>query len=530
MSSHNIHIWPALAGLGLFLFGMFMMEEALRGLAGRSFKLFLRRNTDTTFKAIFSGTVVTAILRSSSMVTLLVMSLAGAGIIGLKNGIGMIMGANLGTTMTGWLVALIGFKVDIEAMVLPLLAIGGLGLAFLKNEKAVNTSKLLMGFSFMFLGLNYLKESFSDIASKVDFTFLAGQPLLLFSLFGLLFTAAIQSSSLSMTIYLTSLASGIITLPQAAFLMVGSELGTTVTGLIGTLNGNAIRRKVGYSQFWFNMYSCFIALPLVIPFIDNVPRWLGQKDPLTMLVTFQTLMNLFGIIFFLPILKTFIHWIEKRVKDDDKEVSRYLKPELKEEAFTALEAVEKETQYFMDVVMTFNRRLLSNRPNQDELQKEYFILKQHENEIIDFCFHLQQNRLSENETRITDALLETVRRTALAAKDLKDVIHNLATLANSISGQDQELLQHILAFQNDFYPLVVRYRESLKDMNTDDLEHLDKRQDEFFHRETDLLYRRNHEESHEFDRTSGLNMLRGINKSNESLIKALRAMKYKGAV
>lgn len=527
MKEHEIHIWPALAGLGLFLFGMFMMEEAIRLLAGRSFKLFLRRNTDTTLKAVFSGTLVTAILRSSSMVTLLVMSLAGAGIIGLKNGIGMIMGANLGTTMTGWLVTLIGFKVDIEAMVLPLLAIGGLGLAFIRKEMAVNISKVLMGFSFMFLGLNYLKNSFSDIAATVDFTFLAGKPLLLFSLFGLLFTAAIQSSSLSMTIYLTSLASGIITLPQAAFLMVGSELGTTITGLLGTLNGNAIRRKVGYSQFWFNMYSCIVALPLVIPYLNHVPGWLGQKDPLTMLVTFQSLMNLFGILFSLPILDRFIRWIESRVKDDDKEVSRYLKPQIREEAITALEAVEKESQYFLDVVISFNKRLLTIRPDQSALLKEYLVLKQHENEIIDFCFQLQQDRLSETEIRHTDSLLETVRRTALAAKDLKDVSHNLLTLANSASSHDHNLLGHILSFQDEYYRQILRYRDELKNISNEDLEQLDKRQDEFFHYETDLLYRRNHEDSNEFDRTSGLNMLRGINKSNESLIKALRHMKDK---
>jgi phosphate:Na+ symporter len=116
MEFEAVQLWSLLAGLGLFLFGMFMMEESLKTLAGRSFKKFLRKHTTNAIKAVLSGTLVTAILQSSSMVSLLVMSFAGAGIIGLKNGIGMIMGANLGTTLTGWLVSLIGFKLDIETL------------------------------------------------------------------------------------------------------------------------------------------------------------------------------------------------------------------------------------------------------------------------------------------------------------------------------------------------------------------------------------------------------------------------------
>src|SRR5690606_13877655 len=140
-----------------------------------------------------------------------------AGIIGLSSGIGMIMGANLGTTATGWLVSTIGFKMDIEVFILPFLAIGGVGIAFIKKESLLNLSKLLMGFSFMFLGLNYMKNSFADIATQVDFSILVDKPIILFFVFGFILTALIQSSSASMSIYIASLAAGIISLPQAAF-------------------------------------------------------------------------------------------------------------------------------------------------------------------------------------------------------------------------------------------------------------------------------------------------------------------------
>jgi phosphate:Na+ symporter len=124
------------------------------------FQKFLRKHTKNRIKAVFAGTLVTAILQSSSMVSLLVMSFAGAGIIGLKNGIGMILGTNLGTTVTGWLVSLIGFKLDIGSFIMPFLAVGGLGIIFFKSEKLSQISKFLMGFSFMFLGLNYMKNGF----------------------------------------------------------------------------------------------------------------------------------------------------------------------------------------------------------------------------------------------------------------------------------------------------------------------------------------------------------------------------------
>src|SRR5690554_4729642 len=202
MEFSNIQIWEALAGLGLFLFGMFMMEESLKELAGRSFKKFLRKHTNNSVKAVFSGTLITAVLQSSSMLALLVMSFAGAGIIGLKNGIGIILGANLGTTFTGWIVSWLGFKLDIGAVILPFIAIGGLGIIFLKSEKLSNISKMIMGFSFMFLGLNYMKNGFAEFAEHIDFSFIADKHPLLFVAFGVLLSASIQSSSASMMIFL----------------------------------------------------------------------------------------------------------------------------------------------------------------------------------------------------------------------------------------------------------------------------------------------------------------------------------------
>jgi phosphate:Na+ symporter len=131
----DIDIWRLLAGLGIFLFGMFLFEESVKKLAGRSFKLFIRKNTDNTFQSILTGTSVTAILQSSSAVSLMTLAFVGAGIISLENSIGVIMGSNLGTTITAWIIAVFGFKMKIEAFTLPIIGIGGLGIIFLGKSE-----------------------------------------------------------------------------------------------------------------------------------------------------------------------------------------------------------------------------------------------------------------------------------------------------------------------------------------------------------------------------------------------------------
>ena len=152
--------WKFLAGLGIFLFGMFMMEESVKQLAGRSFKTLIRRFTGTRTKGLATGVVTTAVLQSSSAVSLMVLAFVGAGLMPLANAIAVIMGAMIGTTCTAWIVALIGFQFKIDVFALPLIGIGGLGLIFFSGSaRFVNISKLLAAFGFLFHGLDFMKTS-----------------------------------------------------------------------------------------------------------------------------------------------------------------------------------------------------------------------------------------------------------------------------------------------------------------------------------------------------------------------------------
>jgi phosphate:Na+ symporter len=201
----SIDIWKMLAGVAIFLLGIKFLEESLQELAGRRFKLFLKRQTENKIKAITGGAVVTAVLQSSSVVSLMVLAFVGAGIIHMQNALAIILGANLGTTVSNWIVALVGFKVNIENIALPVTGLAGLGyVIFNKSSPLYNWSRFLFGFSFLFVGLGYIKTGIGDIVQQVDLTQYENSPIIVFFLVGFIITTIIQSSSATMAITLSA--------------------------------------------------------------------------------------------------------------------------------------------------------------------------------------------------------------------------------------------------------------------------------------------------------------------------------------
>ncbi|MGB3155413.1 MAG: Na/Pi symporter, partial [Chitinophagaceae bacterium] len=167
--SPSFDIWKVLAGVAIFLLGVRFLEESLQQLAGRRFKLYLKKQTASKIKAIGGGALVTGVLQSSSVVSLMVLAFVGAGIITMPNALAVILGANLGTTITGWIVALAGFNFNIENMALPVTGIAGLGFAiFNKQSRWYNWSRFLLGFSFLFVGLGYMKTGIEGLVLSMD--------------------------------------------------------------------------------------------------------------------------------------------------------------------------------------------------------------------------------------------------------------------------------------------------------------------------------------------------------------------------
>ncbi|HMQ06799.1 MAG TPA: Na/Pi symporter [Saprospiraceae bacterium] len=522
---NEIQIWPLLAGLGLFLFGMYMLEEALKKLAGRSFKIFLRKQTKNRIKAILSGTLVTAILQSSSMVILLVMSFAGAGIIGLKNGIGMVLGTNLGTTFTGWMVSMIGFKLNIESVILPFLAIGGLGTIFLKSEKLSHWSKLLMGFSFMFFGLSYMKNGFAEFAEQINIEFFAGKPLILFFFAGYILTAAIQSSSASIMIFLSSLAAGIITLEQGAFLVIGADLGTTITAIIGSIGANSIKKKIGWAQFLFNLFNAVIALLLYKGYLTLIESGLKIRDPLIALVVFHSMLNLAGIVIFTPFLGQFAKVLNRMIRVKQIQVSTYVGHAISHEVHAGVEALIKEIQLFFNHALNINRAHFhgNTRNNAFPSLMDYQNLKAYEEELGNFYIQLQQNEMIMEEVEKINACISSIRNATLSAKDVKDIRHNLIELSLVTDDHLFHFYLRICENQKSIYEHLLDFSDHEEKWNEAELDKISIMSHHFYENEMKEIYSLfANGKPREVSMPTLMNVIRRISGSNDYLIRSKR--------
>lgn len=476
-------IWKFIAGLGLFLFGMFMLEEGIKALSGRAFKKFLRKHTKNKIKAILSGTLITAIVQSSSVVSLMTLAFVGAGVIKLSNAIGIILGSNLGTTITGWIVVTLGFKVDIESFALPCVGLGGLGLIFLaKSERFSNISKLVVGFGFLFLGLDYMKLSISGLAETFDMSLYADYGLFVFALIGLVLTAIIQSSSATMVITLSALSAGIINFEMAAAIVVGADLGTTVTVLIGGLGKTLSKRQVAFSHFFFNVIVATIGFVFLYGFIALVKDVIGIEDGLMGLVAFHTSINLVGVILFFPFVGLFAKLLKRMFKEKSTSTSNFINKVSIKVPEAALTALRDETLSIIKKTVRLNvkgmgikdkelikKLAITDRHNLlwmplENYEDLYNSLKQLEGEMIKYYVGIQKLKLVNDESEYLNQLIVSIRNSSLSAKSIKDIRHNLIDFSGAVDGflhdQYKNLLARQVRFYTEYYRVLSRIDES----------------------------------------------------------------------
>ncbi|MBK9328407.1 MAG: Na/Pi cotransporter family protein [Sphingobacteriales bacterium] len=437
------------AGIGLFLFAMHLIEESLKNLSGRNFKLFLQRMTQNRLGAVAGGAIVTGVLQSSSMVSLMVLAFVGAGVFTMKNAMAIILGANLGTTLDSWLVATLGFKVNIDNAAYPAVGIGGLLLILFANRKSVKyTAYFLLGFGLLFIGLSFMKTAMEAEVQQFDFSKYAQLPLLVFLLLGFLITMLVQSSSVTMALTLSALYAGAVTFPAAAALVLGSETGTTIKIMLGAIGGNASKKRVALGNFLFNIwltFGSFIFLSSILRFIKVI---LEIADPMIGLVTFQTMINLVSIVVFLPFLNPFARFLERFFKDTDASAAAYIGNANVAEPQTALDLFGKETEYFIHNCMLFNlgqfetdtdvmeahpefNRINENRKFLYKSQEEkYDFLKQLQGELQSFYLDLRIKTDDEQEGELNQ-LIAAVRSSMYAVKGIKDISTNITNLRHS---------------------------------------------------------------------------------------------------
>ncbi len=289
MNSYSFYDFLGLLGaVGLFLYGMKVMSEGLQKAAGDRLRNILGAMTRNRFSGTATGFLITALIQSSSASTVMVVSFVNAGLMTLAQSMAVIMGANVGTTFTAWVIALFGFKVNISALVLPMIALAVI-LLFGKKGTTKSIGEFLIGFAFLFMGLDMISQYVPDLQSNPEmfeylkqYASLGFKSVLIFALVGLILTMVIQSSAATFAIVLIMCTKGWITFDLACAAVLGSNIGTTITPILASMSGNVAAKRTAMGHLLFNLLGCFWCLIVFVPFAD-FNAWLtqavGQGDP-----------------------------------------------------------------------------------------------------------------------------------------------------------------------------------------------------------------------------------------------------------
>ena len=353
----NDHAKTIIAGIAIFLIGMHYMESGFKLFSGGALETILGKFTSTTPKAISTGFLATAVVQSSSLVTVIIISFLSAELIGLTQAVGVVFGSNIGTTTTAWLVSSFGLKIKIAQYALPML-IFGVVMQFSRHSVYKGVGSVLIGLGFIFLGIAYMKEGFETLKNGLDLAEYAIPGYLgvfVYIVFGALATVIIQSSSATMAIIITALATGQIDYINALSLAIGANVGTTVTAAIGAIASNKNGKRLAVAHFIFNMITALIAVIFIYQlrdFVDNLaPLFsISESDVAMKLALFHTLFNVIGVLSVSPFIKPMVRYLQTLFVPEEKGRGRakYLTSEVMELPSTAIVALRKETIHLYD--------------------------------------------------------------------------------------------------------------------------------------------------------------------------------------
>lgn len=439
----QFEIWTFFAGLGIFLFGMHMMEESIRILSGAAFKSIIRKSTGTRFKGILSGMFSTAILQSSSAVSLMVLAFVGAGIMNLVQAISVMMGAKIGTTATAWIVAVFGFKFNIEAFSLPMIGIGGLGMiALAKSPRYVNISKFLVAFGFLFMGLDYMKTSVDEISNVLDPEMFAGYGILVYALAGLVLTAIMQSSSATIAIVLTMLYTGVLGFSSAAAMVIGANVGTTVTVMLGAIGGIHTKKQAAVSQLLFTSGTAVVAL-ILLPVLTWIVLVLFSFDENLVLglALFHSIFNIGGVMLYYPLIPQLASRVEKWIPEKTVSLSSYIHKTDPEIAEAGVVAFKKEIGCQLQYTLDFLQPIFKlGKPSR---KLSYSDLERYHAEIFEYYAELRSDELDQPILEKLDKLLRVSRSLMNSAKYLFDAKEELTVLESETDEIHQKAYRKI---------------------------------------------------------------------------------------
>ena len=434
----------------MFLYGMNMMSSGLQKAAGNRLRNLLSAMTSNSFKGVMTGLGITSIIQSSSATTVMVVGFVNAALLTLDQAIGVIMGANIGTTVTAWLISLLGFKMDISVLAVPLMAVGFI-MSIAKSEKYKNISEFIIGFSLLFLGLSLMKNSVPDLRETPEILSFIQQwtgygfgSVIIFLVFGTILTLILQSSSATMALTLIMMSLGWIPFDMAAAMVLGENIGTTITANIAAAVGNPNARRAALAHTFFNIFGVIWALILFRPFLSLVGiiiTWLGYPNPtlinyaagieagsvestaalygVSMLHTLFNTINTLILIWFIPLIVRFVTWAIKNKPEDEEQTVRlkFINAGPMGTAELAIVEAKKETIHFAQICHNGLGYIRSAIHAKDENEFETYrkklvkyeeIADRIEYEIASFLNSLPQESISEDTRQKVKAMYKII--------------------------------------------------------------------------------------------------------------------------
>ena len=456
------------AGVAIFLFGMLSLEEGFKAFSGGTLEKILQKSTDKLYKSIGFGMLATTVMQSSSLVSVLTISFLGAGLIGLAQGIGIVFGANIGTTTGAWLVAGFGLKVKISAYAMPMLVFGVI-LIFQKAKSLKGIGYILTGLGFLFLGIHYMKEGFEAFKSAIDLSSYAVgglKGLFIFTGIGIFATVVMQSSHATLVLIITALSVGQISYENALALAIGANVGTTITAILGAMSSNIVGKQLAGAHLIFNVVTGLIAIVFMNQIMFSVDYFssvvgIAADDYTLKLAVFHTIFNVIGVLVMVPFIGKLVHFLEAFLKVDSSktnagyDTARYLNDSVLELPATSMAAILRETKHLYDnafEVITHGLNLkrsniISTMPLDEVIKDSYAQnainiddfynrkVKGIYGEIIDFSAKAQSNMTAED--------IEVLYKLKLANRDLVEAVKDTKHLQKNLIKYTQSTNDHI---------------------------------------------------------------------------------------
>lgn len=459
------NILSLLGSLGLFLFGMKTMSEGLEKFAGDRLRNILAAMTKHRLYGVLTGIVVTALIQSSSATTVMVVSFVNAGLMNLAQAIGVIMGANVGTTVTAWIISAIGFKVNIASLALPLIAFG-IPLMFSKQSKRKSIGEFIFGFAFLFMGLSFLQKAATDLnigemvalmLSKVaDGGFLT---ILLFVLVGALVTMLVQASAATMAITLMLFDMNIpgFGLEQAAALAMGQNIGTTITALMASMTAGTQARRAALAHMFFNVFGVVVVLLIFYPFCNAV-SWFVEDvmhagdNGLFKLSMFHTAFNIFNTL----LLIGFVHQIENFVcrvlpakEEQDEPRLKFISGGFLSTAELSILQARKEIVFFAERCQKSFNYVLSMHgiTNDGDFQEIFKKVEKYEGITDNMEYEIAHYLQQVSEGRLSDDAKRQVQRMLREVDDLESIGDCCFSLARTLSRKRENCKEHFTSAQ-----------------------------------------------------------------------------------